>query len=133
MKNQTDKNLKLAKEWFRIGEQELNYAKAAFDDFDDFYSQMCVQCHQAVEKYLKGFLVYQNKRYPFTHDLVKLIHECSKIDRNFLDFLSNVKTITDYYIELRYPVNYPPRTKKDAKQAIEIAQNIKNFIVEKIS
>ena len=130
--NNIKKKLKLAEEWFEIGNQELGYAKAAFNDFDNFYSQMCVQCHQAVEKYLKGFLVYYDKKYPITHDLVRILRECAKIDENFLDFLSEVKTITDYYIELRYPVHYPARTKEDAQQAIEIAQRIKEFVLEKI-
>lgn len=124
-----DKKSELAKEWFRIGGEELNYAKAAFNDFDDFYSQMCVGCHQAVEKYLKGFLVYNNKKYPFTHDLIAILRRCSKIDKKFLDYIDDLKIITDYYIELRYPVNYPPRNKKDAKQAIEIAEKIKNSVL----
>jgi len=132
MRNKKNKNSELAQEWFNIGNQELGYAKAAFDDFDNFYSQMCVQCHQAVEKYLKGFLVYHNKRYPITHDLVKILRKCAKIDNDFLNFLSEIKIITDYYIELRYPIHYPPRTKEDAKQAIKIAKTIKEFVLKKI-
>jgi HEPN domain-containing protein len=121
-------NFKQAKEWFVIGDDELGYAQAAFNDFDDFYGQMCVQAHQAIEKYLKGFLVYHDMRYPRTHDLTKLIKDCAKIDKKFLDFLDDCNKIADYYIELRYPVHYRERTKEEAGQAIEIARSIVVYV-----
>jgi len=117
-------NLKQAKEWFKIGDNELGYAKCAFNDFDDFYAQMCVQAHQAIEKYLKGFLVYHNNRYSLTHDLTKLIKECVKVDSACVQFLDYCNKITDYYIELRYPVHYLNKTKTQAKEAIGIADKI---------
>lgn len=121
-------NLKQAKEWFKIGDNELGYARCAFNDFDDFYAQMCVQAHQTIEKYLKGFLVYHNKRYPFTHDLTKLIKECAKINSACAQFLDDCNKITDYYIELRYPVHYLNKTKTQAKEAIDIADKIVKYI-----
>lgn len=129
MKN---RNLKQAMEWFNIGDNELGYARCAFNDFDDFYAQMCVQTHQAIEKYLKGFLIYHNQRYPFGHDLTKLIKECAKIDKDFLNFLDDCNKIADYYIELRYPVHYQEKTKTQAKEAISIAERIVKFVQNKI-
>lgn len=128
-----DHNIKYAKEWFKIGDDELGYAKAAFDDFDDFYSQMCVQAHQAVEKYLKGVLVYHNIRYPLTHDLVVLLRKCSKIEKRFEKFLNDCKIISNYYTDLRYPVHYLILDKNNAQHAIESAQRIRNFIKKWIS
>lgn len=126
-------NLEQAKEWFKIGDNELGYAQSAFSDFDDFYAQMCVQAHQAIEKYLKGFLVYYHKRYPFGHDLTKLIKECAKVDKEFLKFLDDCNKIADYYVELRYPTHYREKTKTQAKETISIAEKIIKFIQSKIS
>ena len=125
-------NLKLAKEWLKIGDNELGYAEAALKDFDKFYSQMCVQCHQAIEKYLKGFLVFCGKRYSKIHDLSKLLEECGKIDKDMLQFTDDCKKITDYYLFLRYPVNIPERNKSQAEEAIKIARNIRDLIRRKI-
>jgi hypothetical protein len=36
----------LTKKWIIIGENELGYAKLGFEA-DSFYSQICVQSHQA--------------------------------------------------------------------------------------
>lgn len=126
-------NSKLAKEWFRIGEEELNFAQAAFGDFDAFYPQICFQCQQAVEKHLKGFLVYHNKKFPKINDLVELIKLCSKINKNFLNFSKKAAILSQHYIMSRYPVEYPPAKKKEAEQSLKIAEEIINFTKELVS
>ena len=45
---------RIAAEWFSKAESDLNFAKASFKDFDEFYSQMCLLCHDAVEKFLRS-------------------------------------------------------------------------------
>ena len=117
-------NTESVTEWFDIADDDIAFAKASFEEFDEFYSQMCIQAHQATEKYLKGFLVFHKKSFPKVHDLAYFIEQCSKIDKEFNEYLDFCKKITDYYIYLRYPVTLPPRTKEQAKEAIEIAENI---------
>jgi len=124
----SNKNKKIAFEWFKIGNDEFNFAKNAFEDLDEYYSQICVECHQAVEKYLKGYLVLRNKDFPYVHDLVKLVNLCVKEEKQFKKFIDDCCKISDYYILLRYPVFYKDRSKKDAKEAIEIAEGIIKFI-----
>jgi len=68
-----ENNKKLAQEWFNIGNNELGFARASFEELKAFYPQICFQCQQAVGKYLKGFLVYKNKKFPKTHDLSQLL------------------------------------------------------------
>ena len=120
-------NLKLAKEWFKIGEEEFKFAKAAFEDFDAFYPQICFQCQQAVEKYLKGFLVYHQKKFPKIHDLVELIKFCSKIDKSFLRFSKKAAILSQYYLRSRYPLEYPLAIKEEARKSLQIAKEIINF------
>jgi HEPN domain-containing protein len=44
---------------------------------------VCFHCRQAAEKYLKGFLVYNDQEPPKTHDLVELVRLCGKINADF--------------------------------------------------
>jgi len=122
---------KLSQEWFKLGENELGYAKLGFEYSDKFYSQVCVLCHQAIEKYLKGFLVYHARKYSKIHDLVKLVKDCCSIDEEVAQFEDKCRKITDYYVILRYPVTVPPRTKQEAEEALKIASNIEQFILKK--
>jgi HEPN domain-containing protein len=48
--------LTLAKEWFVKAKADLDFAKLGFKE-TKHYGQICFLCQQAVEKYLKGFLV----------------------------------------------------------------------------
>ena len=119
---------KLAQEWFEIGENEFKFAKAGFEELGAFYPQICFQAQQSVEKYLKGFLIYNKKTFPKIHDLTQLAKFCSKIDKEFLTLLDKTDILTQYYLTSRYPIEYPPADKFQAKEAIEIAEEIERFI-----
>lgn len=119
---------KLAQEWFCIGIEDFKFAKSSFDDFDEFYSNICVQCHQAVEKYLKGYLVFRGIVFPYIHDLDKLLQICIKEQSGFKKFSDDVEKISGYYIVLRYPVHYKERQRRDAEEALEVAEKIIDYI-----
>lgn len=124
-----EKNKKLlAREWFKIGKEEFLFANGSFEDLDDFYTPICVQCHQAIEKYLKGFLVLKGVDIPYIHDLKRLLTLCIKEDSELKKFVTEVKDISDYYLFLRYPVHYEEKTKKEAADALEIAKKIIDYI-----
>lgn len=125
-------NRVLAREWIKLANDDLKFAKSSFDEFDEFYSHICVQTHQATEKYLKGFLVFYKKDFPKIHDLPYFVKQCAKIDKEFNAYIDFCKKITDYYLYLRYPVTLPPRTKEEAKEAIEIAEKICQLVKIKI-
>ncbi len=119
---------KLSQEWFEIGENEFNFAKISLEELDAFYSQICFQFQQSVEKYLKGFLVYHKKTFPKIHDLTQLAKLCAKIDKEFLGFLDKTDILSQYYLTSRYPLEYPSANKSQAKEAFQIAKEIINFV-----
>lgn len=125
-------NSKLANEWFKIGEEEFKFAQASFDEFNAFYPQICFQCQQAVEKCLKGFLVFHKKKFPKIHDLTQLAKLCGKLDKEFLKFLDKFSILSQYYLVARYPIEYPPAGKIQAKEALEIAREIIKFVKGKL-
>jgi len=119
---------KLAKEWFDIGEEKFNFAQSSFEEFNRFYPQICFQCQQTVEKYLKGFLVLHTKKVPRIHDLPELVKICSKINKEFSKFLEKASILSQFYIITRYPLEYPPAGKKEAEECLIIAEEIISFI-----
>jgi len=78
---------------------------AAVDDLDTAeklyhlgkYRYACFFAQQAVEKYLKVYLLYRTNRCPFTHSITKLIKEAMKYDRDF-KYLLEIKAdgLEDY-------------------------------------
>ena len=132
MNQNNDKNKKLAQEWFDIGNNELEFAKAGFKEFDAFYPQICFLCQQSTEKYLKGFLVLNKGEFPKMHDISELAKLCMKFDKNFLELLEKTDILGQYYLTSRYPLQYPPAGKEQAEEAVKIATDIINFISDKL-
>lgn len=123
--------LKLAQEWFETGDDELAYAEVGFRE-TIFYSQICVSCQQAAEKYLKGFLVAHGKSYPKIHDLGVVLGKCGEIDSDFLELKENCNFLTKFYVEARYPPDITPADENDAKEAIEGCKKIISQVKESL-
>ncbi|MDD3487346.1 MAG: HEPN domain-containing protein [Candidatus Moranbacteria bacterium] len=124
-----DKNKKRAGGWFRVGGEDLDFAKASLREFGAYYPQVCFLCQQAAEKYLKGYLVFRKGKFPKVYDLTHLLKLCAKADKKFLDFLSDGDILSQYYIVARYPLpEYPLAGKAEAKEALASAEKIVKFV-----
>lgn len=95
-------NEQAAKEWLRKAWHNLSAAKLLFDA--RHYSDVtAVELHYAVEKSLKSFLAFENKKIPKSHDLVEIyskIQEKISFDDSEKDLLI---VISEYHIEEAYP------------------------------
>lgn len=99
------------RDWFRIGRRDLDRARRLFgaDDFEAaaFY------CQQAVEKYLKGYLLSHDWRLRRIHNLDVLLNEAVKHDSALEQHRAAYQKMTQYYIEDRYPFTAPSQLTKD--------------------
>ncbi|MBN1250205.1 MAG: HEPN domain-containing protein [Anaerolineae bacterium] len=59
---------------------------------------------QAIEKYLKGYLLNTGWQLRRIHDLETLAQQAAQEDEAFTDFVAPCQRITEYYIEARYPI-----------------------------
>ncbi|MBU2579112.1 HEPN domain-containing protein [Patescibacteria group bacterium] len=124
--------LKLSQEWFTKGDHDINSAQIIFNE-KGFTDTICFLCQQATEKYLKGYLVFNNINPKKTHELSELVQRCGKIDKNILDYLEEINILNHYYIEARYPMDAPIfYSYEEAKQTIKITESIIKFIADKI-
>lgn len=95
------------KDWFIKGNEDLKVAKLIFP-YSDFTDTVGYHLHQAIEKYLKGFLLFNNYDYPSTHNLTELLKKCFKFNQDITDYYEECERINGYYIESKYPMD-PPR------------------------
>lgn len=122
-----DNNRLLAKEWFDKAEEDILYARAGIKE-TTFYGLACFHCQQAVEKYLKGYLLFMGKNVHKIHLIRSLIYECVKIDKDLDKFKDYCNTLDTYYISPRYPVIHTVYSKEQANEAVNMAEEIMNFI-----
>lgn len=118
--------------WIKQVKEDLEVAKYNHQGKKFFVS--CFYSHQAVEKTLKGYLIYKGIEYIWGNSILNLLKECLKFDKNFNKFKEKVVLLDRFYIPTRYPNGLPGGipaeffTEKDSNEAISIAEEIYNFI-----
>jgi len=122
MKNQ------LVEEWLERGKRDLETAKILFSS-SDYFEIILFHIHQAVEKYIKGFLISRGWKLKKIHDLEVLITEAIKFDDSFKEYLDFGRKLTGFYFEERYP---PGPVSTYSKEEIIKILNVAEEIIEKI-
>ena len=120
------------KKWIAKAESDLKIAKDEMQFPEPATDAVCFHTQQCAEKYLKAFLIFHGKPLKRTHDITTLIGECAKIDPDFEKLYKfNADELSDYAVDVRYgDVFYFP-SKNEAREAIEIAEKVKKFVLEK--
>jgi HEPN domain-containing protein len=91
------------KDWFDLAEQDLQAADILLNQQGPL-PIIAFHLQQAIEKYLKGYLLARGWSLRRIHDLEILIQEATQQDHSFAIFLTPCQRITEYYIESRYPI-----------------------------
>jgi len=100
----TDQNDYLTNWLFRANEDILVIENLFESEPEMFSSSICFHAQQAVEKFLKAFLVYHDIDFPRTHDLDFLLLECKKINDKTFDI--DLGSLTDFGMSIRYPDDF---------------------------
>jgi len=125
-----DKSLEIAKKWIEKADRDLLSARKLFEE--GIYDYALFHAQQAIEKYLKAFLVSRNRPLRKTHDISWLIEQCAKIDPDFLKLYDiGADELYPIGIEVRYPTSTEV-LREDIEEAIEIAKKVGKFVKRKI-
>jgi HEPN domain-containing protein len=124
-----DKARANAGEWFKKAEDDALSVRAILKEGAP--STACFLSQQIAEKYLKGLLVFHNKPFPKVHDLIELESLLVPVEKNIQDIHNDLVVLNRYYIETRYPGDYPEFTAAEAREAFETALRIKEFVTAK--
>ena len=123
-----------AKELFYIAEEDFKDGKKLYtNNPDEFKRLVCFLMQQAVEKYIKAYLIYHDKPYKKTHDISLLIQNAVEINEDFNDLYEiNADSLTDYAVGIRYDRTYINLPKEKEAEAVLIAENVRLFIMKKL-
>ena len=94
------------------------------------YEDLCFQSQQAVEKALKGLLIFYDVEPEFTHNIGLLLNELEKFTL-IPENIGIATEVTKYAVITRYPGEYDEITKENYERSIIIAQDCLEW-VEKI-
>ena len=122
-----DKQVEL-QQWKEIADNDLHLADfSARNMWPVPFAIICFHCQQAVEKYLKWFLILNNIEPPKIHDLEELEKLCETIQPKFSDIYEKCSILSGYAVQSRYP-NEMKVEKHDMDKALDYAKEIRDFI-----
>ncbi len=88
-------------DWLRLAERDWKRVERLLDEHDPELAGFCLQ--QAVEKFLKAFLLSRGWQLRRIHNLDTLLDDAITHDASLEDFRSVCQKITAFYFVERYP------------------------------
>ena len=122
------KESKYFQDWYKIGEKDIKRAKKLLDWGDLEGAGFNIQ--QAVEKYLKGFLLSRGWMLRRIHNLETLLEDAIIYEASLEKFRIDCQKATYYYIKERYPLLVVSElTQEEVKGSLESANKLISKIV----
>jgi len=110
---------------FLAAEHSLELAEQGLTDI------VCYHCQQCAEKYLKALLLYRGVAFPRTHDL-RLLLDLIPTGLSLGLKREKVIPLNRYVIEGRYPGDWEPITVAEARQALEMADAVRQAVLRQL-
>ena len=126
-----DRNEEL-KQWIELPANNLRTAEHIVATLRPIPDEIvCNLCQQAVEKYLKCFLFFNDIEFPRIHDLPTLLKLCIDKSQDFSGFIKKCGFLNQYGVMPKYP-NDLQICDDDVKTAIKFAKDIQEFVLSKV-
>ena len=118
--------------WFKKADNDLKTGKDEFVTANPATDTICFHMQQAVEKYLKGYLVYNSLESEKTHNISRILDKCISNDPSFSVLIdAGIEILTPYGTVIRYPDDFYIPDNKETEEAIRLAELVEKFIKEK--
>lgn len=89
------------------------------------FSNVAFHCQQAIEKALKGYLLFRTGRHYDGHNLTYLCRQAVQCDDKFTEWLDESAALNNLYIETRYPTDLPPElTERMVRSYLRMAEDM---------
>ena len=93
--------IKDTRDWFGKAEEDLSAAKTLFSASPPVISAILFLCQQAVEKSLKGFLIFHDVPFKKTHDVLHVGNKCLGIDKSLEEIIHTCVPLSQYAWQFR--------------------------------
>ncbi len=124
----TQDNEELAREWIGKAEEDFGFADSSLE-LEGYFAQICFHFQQAVEKYLKAFIVANGLEFRPVHNLLELLEICKQKEPKIAEIEEACRYLNPFYIDTRYPVHWPTHYDKNtALKAKEAAEEVRKWI-----
>ncbi len=89
----SDKTIDIVKQWIAKGDHDLRTAKVTYLHIPEYLDTVTFHCQQAVEKYLKSYLIFKSIAFRFSHDFIYLLELIVPDDPEFETYFEIVSEL----------------------------------------
>jgi HEPN domain-containing protein len=112
--------------WFYKADADFDSAKILNNAEKKHTEIICYLCAQAVEKYLKGYLIYNDNKIENTHNLPYLNKLCIDYNNHFDEIKMECSTLNKFNNNIRYPDGIETN-ENDVALSLRITEKIINL------
>lgn len=121
------------RQWISKGDHDLGTAKITYLHIPEYIDTVTFHCQQAVEKYLKAYLIFQCTAFKFSHDLIYLLDLITQKDSDFECYYDTVSELQGYAVEIRYPGETIFLSNEKVEKAMRFAKEVREFVTLKMN
>lgn len=119
-------------QWLRYAREDWASAEVLLRASPPLVKPAMFHCQQAVEKALKALLVWHEKPFRKTHDLVTLGDQCISLDPTMEDAVSPAMELTRYAVKIRYPGDEDLPSIEEAKKWLAVAGSVLAAVAQRL-
>jgi HEPN domain-containing protein len=118
------------KQWISKADEDLFVISKLTESGIFATSSVCFHAQQAVEKYLKAYLISNGNDIKKTHNIEYLLSECETIDPDFSAI--DPRNLSDFGVDVRYPGDMYVPSENETIEHIQIVFSVKKLVLEKL-
>ena len=123
-----DRVVDVARGWVDKAENDLKTAVHTLTITDDCPTDtVCFHAQQCVEKYLKALLALRQTPFPRVHSVAALVALLPQGSRPPISGAEQER-LTDYAVVARYPGEYEPISRPEARRAVAVARRVRREV-----
>jgi HEPN domain-containing protein len=113
-------------EWFIIADEDFDSAKILSEAARKHKEIICYHCAQSIEKYLKGYLTYNDIIPQKSHNIILLNETCIELDHAFEEIRNECGLLNRFTNEIRYPYRIEIKD-EDVIYALDAVEKVRNI------
>ena len=121
------------RQWIIKGDHDLGTAKITYLHIPEYLDTITYHCQQAVEKYLKAYLIFQSVTFKFSHDMIYLLDLITQIDSVFENYYDTISELQGYAVEVRYPNETIFLSNEKVEKTMMIAKEVRELVTRKMN
>ena len=118
--------------WLQRAHSDLQLGRVALNTLGVLAEDACFHAQQCAEKSIKALLLQRQIPFPRTHAIEVLLDLLKTQGQMVPENVDEALILTEYAVQTRYPGDWEPVTKKEAKEALEMAALVLSWVESQI-